>query len=183
MKISNPLTIIAIFSSLAEALATVTLINLPLAMQEIFIYFVMVFPSLIVIFFFIILLFNNKALYAPSDFDNQDHYLEINNLKESVRKDLDNALNDIDKDSTKLTNEDRNILINNVNQTIDNEYTSSRREKILYLLTDGPASMLDICSETGIHVTYARLILQNLEDENKIVKKKVGSGFLWSLNT
>ena len=39
MKVSNPLTIIAIFAGLAEALATIALIKLPIEMQEKFIYF------------------------------------------------------------------------------------------------------------------------------------------------
>ena len=54
MKVSNPLTIIAIFAGLAEALATIALIKLPIEMQEKFIYFVMAFPTLIVTLFFIV---------------------------------------------------------------------------------------------------------------------------------
>ena len=41
MKVSNPLTIIAIFAGLAETLATVALVQLPAEIQEVFVYFVM----------------------------------------------------------------------------------------------------------------------------------------------
>lgn len=80
MKVSNPLTIIAIFAGLAEALATVALLGLPKELQEIFLYFVMAFPSLIVILFFIVLYFKNHVLYAPGDYQNPEHYLKVNNV-------------------------------------------------------------------------------------------------------
>jgi uncharacterized membrane protein YdcZ (DUF606 family) len=70
MKVSNPLTIIAIFAGLAETLATVALVKLPPEIQGVFVYFVMAFPSGIVILFFIVLFFKNTVLYAPSDFEN-----------------------------------------------------------------------------------------------------------------
>jgi len=54
MKVSNPLTIIAIFAGLAEALATVALVQVPVEIQRLFVYFVMAFPTLIVILFFLV---------------------------------------------------------------------------------------------------------------------------------
>ena len=78
MKVSNPLTIIAIFSGLAETLATIALLGLPQELQAKFLYFVMAFPTLIVILFFIVLYFKNTVLYAPGDYQNPEHYLTIN---------------------------------------------------------------------------------------------------------
>lgn len=69
MKVSNPLTIIAIFSGVAETLATVALIKLPTEIQAIFVYFVMALPAGIVLLFFFVLYFKNNVLYAPSDYD------------------------------------------------------------------------------------------------------------------
>ena len=89
MKVSNPLTIIAIFAGLAEALATIALIKLPIEMQEKFIYFVMAFPTLIVTLFFIVLYFKNNVLYAPSDYQDPEHYLKINQIE--LKKAFDSA--------------------------------------------------------------------------------------------
>ncbi len=86
MKISNPLTIIAVFAGVAEALATISLIKLPLPVQSIFVYFVMFFPTLIVMLFFFVLIFNNQVLYAPSDFKDENNYLKIHN---KVKKQID----------------------------------------------------------------------------------------------
>jgi hypothetical protein len=54
-KVSNPLTVVAIFATLAEGFATISLINLSPEVQATFIYFVMAFPILIVGVFFAIL--------------------------------------------------------------------------------------------------------------------------------
>ncbi|MEZ5573813.1 MAG: hypothetical protein R3E64_17635 [Halioglobus sp.] len=78
MKVNNPLTIIAIFSGLAEALATIALLGLPQELQKIFLFFVMAFPTLIVVLFFFVLYFKNTVLYAPGDYQDPEHYLRIN---------------------------------------------------------------------------------------------------------
>lgn len=75
-KISNPLTIIAIFAGLAEVAGTVALGLVSEKIQLIFIWFVMGFPILLVVCFFITLNFNPKVLYAPSDFSNEDNFLQ-----------------------------------------------------------------------------------------------------------
>lgn len=75
-KISNPLTIIAIFAGLAEINGTVVLGLVPETLQSIFIWFIILFPSILVIVFFVTLNFNPKVLYAPSDFSNEDNFLK-----------------------------------------------------------------------------------------------------------
>ncbi|MFL7009056.1 hypothetical protein [Enterovibrio norvegicus] len=94
MKVSNPLTIIAIFAGVAESFATGALVLLPEQMQEKFIYFVMFFPVLIVVCFFLILALKPQVLYAPSDFSNEEHYLSANNLKEVVAAQTAKVLNE-----------------------------------------------------------------------------------------
>lgn len=96
MKVSNPLTIIAIFSGLAELLATVALTQLPLEVQKIFVYFVMVFPLVIVLLFFFVLYFKNGVLYAPSDYDDPDHYLVVNEVKKSITADVDEVFSELE---------------------------------------------------------------------------------------
>ena len=51
-KISNPLTMIAIFAGIAEMSAMYVLPQLPSNIQETFVYFVMIFPFTLVSFFF-----------------------------------------------------------------------------------------------------------------------------------
>lgn len=83
-KISNPLTIIAIFAGLAEINGTVVLGLVPESLQSIFLWFIILFPSILVLIFFLTLNFNPKVLYAPSDFSNEDNFLKT--LSSSTKK-------------------------------------------------------------------------------------------------
>jgi len=74
-RISNPLTIIAIFAALAEMAGTVSLGLIDQSLQGIFVWFVMLFPILLVLAFFITLNFNPKVLYAPRDFRDDQSFI------------------------------------------------------------------------------------------------------------
>ena len=123
MKISNPLTIIAIFAGLAETLATIALVQLPSEIQNIFVYFVIAFPSGLVLLFFITLFYKNTVLYAPSDYSDQSHYLEVNMLKEKVIKNVteqvDNLFADINKSSQRLTQDEISKAKSRLKNAID----------------------------------------------------------------
>jgi hypothetical protein len=73
--VSNPLTIIALFAGLAEIAGTVALATVNKELQPIFVWFVMGFPVLLVVLFFATLNFNPKVLYAPSDFRDEENFL------------------------------------------------------------------------------------------------------------
>lgn len=75
-KVSNPLTIIAIFAGLAEINGTVVLALVPANIQEIFSWFIIAFPILLVVLFFATLNLNPKVIYAPSDFANEDNFMK-----------------------------------------------------------------------------------------------------------
>lgn len=75
-RINNPLTIIAIFAALAEVNATVAIGLIEPELQNIFIWFVMGFPSLLVILFFCTLNFNTKVMYSPSDYKDDKTFLD-----------------------------------------------------------------------------------------------------------
>jgi hypothetical protein len=75
-KINNPLTIIAIFAALAEVNATISLGLIPENLQAIFIWFVLAFPTLLVICFFITLNFNTRVMYAPSDYKDEKNFID-----------------------------------------------------------------------------------------------------------
>lgn len=90
-KVSNPLTIVAIFAGLAEVAGTVALGLLDSNTQQIFIYFVMGFPVLLVSLFFLVLYHKHSVLYSPSDFANQEHFLRVARGK----FEFDNDINEI----------------------------------------------------------------------------------------
>lgn len=73
--VKNPLTIIAIFAGLAEVSGTIVLAALGIQLQAIFIWFVILFPSALVILFFITLNFNPKVLYSPGDFKDENNFI------------------------------------------------------------------------------------------------------------
>jgi len=83
-SVSNPLTIIALFAALAEIAGTVAIKLVAPEMQPTFIWFVMLFPTLIVVFFFVTLNFNAKVLYAPGDFRDEQNYLAVVNAKQGL---------------------------------------------------------------------------------------------------
>jgi hypothetical protein len=74
-KISNPLTIIAVYAALAEISATTAFSFSDPELQKTFIWFVMLFPTLLVVLFFITWNFNPKVMYAPSDFKDESNFI------------------------------------------------------------------------------------------------------------
>lgn len=88
--VGNPLTVIAIFAALAEVAGTVVLAVVPPEIQGIFVWFVMLFPSLIVVLFFLTLNFKHTALYAPSDFRDDETFLQAvlgtNRLQKNIQQ-------------------------------------------------------------------------------------------------
>lgn len=75
---NNPLTVIAIFSMLTEASAAVSLPFIDSENQNAYVWFLITFPSFLMIFFFLTLNFNNQTLYSPSDFKNEEHFIKTN---------------------------------------------------------------------------------------------------------
>ncbi|MDF2641244.1 MAG: hypothetical protein K0R45_516 [Pseudomonas sp.] len=65
MRVMNPTTVIAIFAGLSEASATTVVPYLDGETRQLYIWFLIVFPSALVFMFFLTLNFNNKALYPP----------------------------------------------------------------------------------------------------------------------
>lgn len=91
-SVNNPLTIIALFAALAEVAGTVAIKLVAPELQSTFIWFVMLFPTLIVVLFFVTLNFNPKVLYAPSDFRNEENYLAVQNAKQGLAIDTFQAM-------------------------------------------------------------------------------------------
>ena len=73
--ISNPLTIIGIFASLAEVGGAITLPNVSLENQIVFVWFLTLFPTFLVTLFFLVMCFRPQSLYSPSDFRSDESFL------------------------------------------------------------------------------------------------------------
>ena len=74
--IKNPLTVIAVFAAVAEISGTGILPFIESENQGVYIWFLMFFPLFLVGMFFLTLNFNHKVLYAPSDYKDENNFLE-----------------------------------------------------------------------------------------------------------
>lgn len=74
--VKNPLSVIAIFAGVAEISGTSVLPFISPENQYLYIWFLMLFPSALVVLFFLTLNWNHKALYAPSDYKSDESFLE-----------------------------------------------------------------------------------------------------------
>jgi hypothetical protein len=75
-NISNPMTVIAIFATLSETSAAVTLPFLDDDDRDVYIWFLISFPFYLLLLFFATLNFNYRSLYAPSDFEKGKHFIK-----------------------------------------------------------------------------------------------------------
>ncbi|WP_236443992.1 hypothetical protein [Pseudomonas syringae] len=75
--IKNPLTVISRFAAVAEVCGSVVLPFIATENQQMYIWFLILFPTFIVSLFFATLNFNHKTLYAPSDYKNEDHFISL----------------------------------------------------------------------------------------------------------
>ena len=84
--VRNPLTIIAIFAGLAEISGTGILPFITEVNQRTYIWFLMIFPVVLVVLFFLTLNFNPKVLYSPSDFRDEANYMRIFEQSSTAQK-------------------------------------------------------------------------------------------------
>lgn len=184
MKVSNPLTIIAIFAGLAETLATVALVKLPPEIQSIFVYFVMLFPATIVGLFFWVLYFKNTVLYAPSDFSNQNHYLEANLIKENINDQVGEIFKRLNTNASHLTVDEINNAKADIEESIDKATTLSLREKIQSALTESPLTTREIAQHLDIPRFQLISVLSSMHKRGDIARSQgVKEGeYAWSKN-
>jgi len=75
-KLTNPISVIALFAFISETSAAVSLPFLDNDEREIYIWFLISFPFYLLFLFFVTLNFNYRSLYAPSDFNNDNNFLK-----------------------------------------------------------------------------------------------------------
>ncbi|MHC8290938.1 hypothetical protein ACYZUD_29855 [Pseudomonas sp. XS1P51] len=76
-RITNPMTVIAIFATLSETSAAVSLPFLDDDEREIYLWFLISFPFYLLFLFFATLNFNYRSLYAPSDFEKGKQFIKV----------------------------------------------------------------------------------------------------------
>lgn len=180
-KISNPLTVVAVFSGLAEAFATVALVNVPHDIQQLFVYFVMAFPTLIVLLFFAVLNWNPTVLYAPSDFEDQAMYLELLRLRGTLKSEILGTLTTPISGVTTLTPQQIQAVSEKVDRAIERVTVSPIKQGVLELLNEGPKTSSAIAESTGLSQLSVSRVLHTLHEEGMIVRSGSARSVMWSL--
>lgn len=155
-KISNPLTIIGLFAGIAEIAGTVVLSLVSEDLQGIFIWYVMFFPVLLVVAFFYILKTSPSALYAPSDFTDENHYMKLN------MEEFGNKLEDVAEQHPETAAELESIQTTIFERMTKDDIGMRRRYKKVLDIISGKekgVTALELSKEMNIVTQYARKIL------------------------
>lgn len=114
----TPLSIIAIFASLAEISASIVLVQLPDALQGTLIYFVMGFPLVLILLFFITLWKDPSTLYSPIEYKNEENFVLLRNkiiqIKEKINED-----DSLSKDKKNELTQDIEIAVDELEEITD----------------------------------------------------------------
>jgi len=138
LKVSNPLTIIAIFAGVAEAFATGALVLLPPEIQSSFVYFVMAFPSFIVITFFFVLVLKPQVLYAPSDYSDEQNFITANGIDNIVNSKVEKVLDDVSKSEPKLSASSLDVLRKSLTNSVVSVTEENFESMVLNYLQETP---------------------------------------------
>ncbi len=163
--VRNPLTVIAIFAGIAEIMGTAVLPFLEAQSQQIFIWFLMLFPFILIVFFFLTLNWNHKVLYAPSDFTNEDNFVDILK-KPSIQETISNIEEELEERSDKNgESETENASINTLKNDSPVNSAISTKEK-----RKGDSILVrNIHRQRFIEIQMAELlVLKKLEQELKL---------------
>lgn len=74
--ITNPMTLIAIFATISQSSAAISLPFLDDQDREYYLWFLISFPFYLLLLFFITLNFNYRSLYSPSDYRKSKHFIK-----------------------------------------------------------------------------------------------------------
>lgn len=123
-KIQNPLTIIGLFAGIAEVAGTVVLPLVHESLQSVFVWYVMGFPIVLIILFFVTLNKNPKVLYAPSDFTDEENFMELLTKADSAIKETISNNPEIMSNLQPLDKLVENVAVRIKNDETDNFETS-----------------------------------------------------------
>ena len=173
MKISNPLTIVAIFAGIAEAFATGALVMLPIEIQREFVYFVMMFPLIIVIAFFFILVTRPQVLYAPSDYSDENHFIMANGIENILSAKTEKIVASVKRESPNINPD----AIKQIRTALKNTFTSETKESFEQLVLDylkenpdQPLTTTGVCHVLSLDFRSVVEALQSLESKGLVVR-------------
>jgi hypothetical protein len=129
-KISNPLTVIAIFAGIAEVSGSSVLPFLESSNQTVFIFFVMGFPTLLICLFFATLNWNHKVLYAPTDFREDKSFLET--IRKQTPQEISDSLERKSKESINI-GEDITVIKRRAEIPINKDEEKKKEHSITFL--------------------------------------------------
>ncbi|UQI39298.1 hypothetical protein [Vreelandella venusta] len=123
-------------------------------------------------------------MYAPSDFDNQDHCLIINKIKDCFSGQVGKIFSEINKDGSRLTKEEVEKAKKSIEQSIDIAAELSRSERVIEFLTDSPSQSPAIDELLGISNQPVLNVISFFSSQGKLKKyKKHGHNrFTWEVN-
>jgi predicted HTH transcriptional regulator len=146
-------------------------VKLPPEIQQIFVYFVMAFPAVIVLLFFFVLYYKNIVLYAPSDFENQRHYLEANEIKQSLNFEIDKVFSDLNKEGKGLTKSQINKARSRLERSVETTISLSPKEKELFdFICASPVTFTEITNKIEISISSLMKYLKSMESRGLIRK-------------
>lgn len=164
-KVSNPLTIVAIFASIAETAGTIVLPLVRPELQNIFIVYVMALPILVVVLFFATWNFNPKVLYSPNDFADESNYMETLKLYYHIKQTVEQGKEKGEKDKE---------IIDKVYNSVSNEIKrlGNMENEIIKLLSENPQGMIlgEIAEQLELSRSTIRRKLMMLMDMRIVVK-------------
>jgi DNA-binding MarR family transcriptional regulator len=188
LRVANPMTVISIFSGAAEGFASFALIKLPPETQSVFIYFVMFFPIMLVLLFFAALVFKNKCLYAPSDYSNQEHYLDAHDIQRTVSDTIDNLKSE-EEESNQKTSFDWDKVKSSILQSIEKSSPELNELKIYGYLMEHKGKFFTargLRHMLPLTKSNIDLALEGLEQKGLILKgndpESDSSALLWGIN-
>lgn len=161
MKVNNPLTIIAIFAAVSEVFATIVLIQIPEALQPYFMGFVIFFPILLVSLFFIVLWNKPESLYAPSDFDDPEHYLIANNFRSVMGSEAEKVLEEFSENE--LSKENISKIIERLDEGIFPEKSGKFDDDVLEYMRQHSDEAFHYRALGHIFVVSSRTMRETLE--------------------
>jgi len=140
-KVSNPLTVIAIFAAIAEISGTVIFPTLGESIKPVFVWFLIGFPTLLVLCFFITLNLNPWSLYAPSDYKDEDNYVKI--MSEAKVPEFENKLTEATKDNFRDVRGNINLAETKDNKKSSDEVIVNNANAFFNKLLDLSADLFD----------------------------------------
>lgn len=177
-KVSNPLTVIAIFAGVAEGFAALALTQLPTEVQQTFVWFVMAFPILLVVAFFWTLNANSKVLYAPSDFTSDESYLRAHGLKRAGEE-IKRELTEVAQKPADQVKGYLDKVIASIDETIQIALLTEREGEILQLLSKGPRTAADVAEVIGTSKMTASVHLSNMAAKGAVTSYLEGASRFW----